>query len=61
MQAHTSQTTDHAHHGTHVMPDGTVMDNAHHDRGGHAHAPTVTKPAPKGDQSQVEYTCPMHP
>jgi len=43
------------------MPDGTVMDAAHHDRSPHAHAPAAPKPAPKGDQSQVEYTCPMHP
>lgn len=50
---------------THVMPDGTVMKGAgcghdgHHDHSQHAHG--VTKPVPKGDQSQVEYTCPMHP
>jgi Cu+-exporting ATPase len=61
MQAHTSHTADHTHHGTHVMPDGTVMENAHHDHSGHAHGPDMSKPAPKGDQSQVEYTCPMHP
>jgi Cu+-exporting ATPase len=52
-------------HGTHVMPDGTVMKGAHHDHAAHAHhghhAPAQTKPAPQGDQSQVEYTCPMHP
>ena len=47
--------------GQHVMPDGTVMDGAHHDRCHHAHAPAANSPAPKGDQSQVEYTCPMHP
>jgi Cu+-exporting ATPase len=52
---------DHASDGTHVMPDGTVMKGAHHDHSHHAHAPAVTKPAPQGDQSQVEYTCPMHP
>jgi Cu+-exporting ATPase len=63
---------DHHHHasnGTHVMPDGTVMKGAHHDHSAHAqhdhshhaHAPSVKKPAPQGDQSQVEYTCPMHP
>ncbi len=51
----------------HVMPDGTVMDGAHHDRAAHqdhAHsrpAPAAPKPPVKGDQSQVEYTCPMHP
>ncbi len=61
MRAHTSQTTDHARHDTHEMPDGTMMDNAHRDHGGHAHAPTVTKPVTEGDPSQVEYTCPMHP
>lgn len=57
--------------GSHVMPDGTVMqgkqcdhqhhDHAGHDHGQHAHAPAVVRPAPTGDQSQVEYTCPMHP
>jgi Cu+-exporting ATPase len=61
---------EHHHHtsdGTHVMPDGTVMKGVHHDHSAHArhdhgqHAPAVKKPAPSGDQSQVEYTCPMHP
>jgi len=61
---------DHSHHhhhdadGTHVMPDGTVMKGAthpHHDHSHHAHAPAATEPTPKDDQSQVEYTCPMHP
>ena len=52
--------------GTHVMPDGTVMTGEHHDHSAHAHhdhhhAPATAKPAPKGDQGQVEYTCPMHP
>ena len=52
------------HHGQHIMPDGTVMDGARHeghDRSSHAHAPTTAKAAIKGDQGQVEYTCPMHP
>jgi len=45
--------------GTHVMPDGTVMKGAHH---GHAqHASAAARPAPEGNESQVEYTCPMHP
>lgn len=61
----TAQAHDHhGHRGEHTMPDGTVMDGAHHDHCHHAHAPTVTKPAQggkQGDQSQVEYTCPMHP
>jgi Cu+-exporting ATPase len=63
---------EHHHHnadGTHVMPDGTVMKGGHHDHHDHSahdhshhgHAPAVNKPAPPGDQSQVEYTCPMHP
>jgi len=60
--------------GSHVMPDGTVMKgipcshHAHkdhdvhgqHDHGHHAHTIVATKPAPKGGQSLVEYTCPMH-
>ncbi|MPW08398.1 heavy metal translocating P-type ATPase [Paraburkholderia sp. CNPSo 3155] len=44
------------------MPDGTVMQgagHAHHEH--HAQALASMKPAPAGDQSQVEYTCPMHP
>ncbi len=45
--------------GQHVMPDGTVMAGSHHDHS--PHAPAAQKPAAKGDQSQVEYTCPMHP
>ncbi len=53
--------THHVHHGQHVMPDGSVMDGALHDHRHHAHAPAAAKPAPKGDQSQIEYTCPMHP
>ncbi len=61
MQGNADTTHDHAHHGTHVMPDGTVMDGAHHDHSHAAHLPAATKPMPKGDQSQVEYTCPMHP
>jgi Cu+-exporting ATPase len=69
-----STTHDHSHHahgadGTHVMPDGTVMKDAHHDHSAHAHhdhshhahAPAKPKSAPAGDPSQVEYTCPMHP
>lgn len=62
---------DHAHHpdGTHVMPDGSVMKgahhghaaHAHHDHSHHAHPPAKATRAPAGDQSQVEYTCPMHP
>lgn len=66
------QHLDHAHSGhaagSHVMPDGTVMqgrqcDHAHHDHAGHDHSQHAHGPAvaPKGDQSQVEYTCPMHP
>ena len=49
------------HHGQHVMPDGTVMDGAHHDHSRDSHAPAAAKAVLKGDQSQVEYTCPMHP
>jgi P-type Cu+ transporter len=61
--------------GTHVMPDGTVMEgHAHHhglptdelsrnhDHAHHVHhAPQQTKVVHSGDQSQVEHTCPMHP
>ena len=45
----------------HVMPDGSVMDGAHHEHGRHAHAPAAGKAAPQGDPNQAEYTCPMHP
>jgi Cu+-exporting ATPase len=44
-----------------VMPDGTVMDGAHHDPGHRAPANRLAKPKAKGDPTQVEYTCPMHP
>jgi Cu+-exporting ATPase len=52
-----SQTNHHSNHRSHVMPDGTVMKGENCQHRGHpaAHG------APKGDQSQVEYTCPMHP
>lgn len=61
--------------GSHVMPDGTVMaghehqhpgaadhsGHAHHGHSRHGHGPATAKAPSKGDQSQVEYTCPMHP
>jgi Cu+-exporting ATPase len=54
-----------AHHhtasGTHVMPDGTVMQGAHCDHAHHPHHHAATPPTPQGDPAQVEYTCPMHP
>ncbi|OJZ05936.1 MAG: copper-translocating P-type ATPase [Thiobacillus sp. 63-78] len=43
------------------MPDGTVMAGHAHHSGHLAHPPTAAKPVPRGDPSQVEYTCPMHP
>jgi P-type Cu+ transporter len=52
---------DHVHLGRHVMPDGTVMEGAHHDHSHHAHRASSPKPVAKRDESQVEYTCPMHP
>ncbi|HET9642103.1 MAG TPA: copper-translocating P-type ATPase [Burkholderiaceae bacterium] len=65
----------HQEDATPAMGDGTLMKgeqcnhhahddrtaHAHHDHSHHRHAPVAVKPAPKGDQSQVEYTCPMHP
>ncbi|MBI5335955.1 MAG: hypothetical protein HZB72_15425 [Burkholderiales bacterium] len=62
-------------HTTHTMPDGTVMEGAscdHEQHDGHDHAAhghdhhahhrhaAAPKAMPKGDQNQVEYTCPMH-
>jgi P-type Cu+ transporter len=72
MPENSSPAHDHSHHhhdaeGPHVMSDGTVMKgtkhghSAHHDHSHHAPAPAVGKPDPRGDPSQVEYTCPMHP
>lgn len=71
---HTRTPHDHAHHrpgvdGIHVMPDGTVMKGKHHGHAAHAHddhdhgarLPAKAMTAPASDQSQVEYTCPMHP
>jgi len=43
------------------MPDGPVMAGHAHHSGRLAHPPTAAKPVPRGDPSQVEYTCPMHP
>jgi Cu+-exporting ATPase len=48
---HSSRKGHEAAIGSHVMPDGTVMH-------GHAHR---AEAAGKGDDRQVEYTCPMHP
>lgn len=64
--------TEHHHlasDGTHVMPHGRLMQGGHHnhsahaqhDHSHHAHAAAQKTPALKGGQSQVEYTCPMHP
>jgi P-type Cu+ transporter len=39
---------------------GTVMAGSRHDHGHHAPGQQKRAP-PAGDQSQVEYTCPMHP
>ena len=57
---------EHHDHAAHVMPDGTVMAGAGHlhDASGHhgKHADAAAmSPVAKGDPSQVEYTCPMHP
>src|SRR6218665_2290439 len=72
---HSSHEHGKAPMGSHVMPDGTVRaghehhhpgaadhsGHAHHDHSHHGHAPATAKAPSKGDQSQVEYTCPMHP
>jgi Cu+-exporting ATPase len=55
----------HGHRGTHVMPDGTVMEGEHHGHGahhhhaGHSHAGAADTGA--GTDTDTEYTCPMHP
>jgi len=63
----TSATTHEDHqHGRH---DDTVMEGAHHEHAAHehhdhchhAHMPAAAKAVAKGDQIEVEYTCPMHP
>ncbi|MDO9313726.1 MAG: copper-translocating P-type ATPase [Burkholderiaceae bacterium] len=52
---------------THVVLDGKLMDRTMHDQAHHDHHQSDThlgaaaKGASAGDQSQVEYTCPMHP
>ena len=72
MQPSSGTTHGHSQHGhrdQHAMPDGSVMKSAphehaaheHHDHCHHAHTPAAAKPVAKGDPSQVEYTCPMHP
>jgi Cu+-exporting ATPase len=77
-EAHEHHHSGHAHAdepatpGTHVMPDGTVMQGTpcdHSPRGDSAHAHSghehsahaAPNQVARGDQSQVEYTCPMHP
>ena len=74
--AHTGHAHHEAPAGSHVMPDGSVMadhqhkhhphgaagrTHAHHDHSQHGHVPVAARAQVKGDQSQVEYTCPMHP
>ena len=64
MPSNITPTHDHAHqgpHGQHVMPDGTAMGGARHDDGHHADARGGPRSTPQIDDSQVEYTCPMHP
>ncbi|WP_310384371.1 copper-translocating P-type ATPase [Roseateles sp.] len=63
-----SSGTGHASHashtnqpGQHLMPDGTVMDGAHHEHSPRAPATGAPPPSAAGDASQAEYTCPMHP
>lgn len=53
-QAHCS---GHAHH----RGQDAHSAHAHHDHSGHGHPAAAVKAPGKGDQSQVEYTCPMHP
>ena len=47
----------------HVMPDGADLEDhaGRHAHDGPAHGAADARPTPGGDQSQVEYTCPMHP
>jgi P-type Cu+ transporter len=61
MPSNTDMTQDHAHHGHGATPDAAVMDGAHREHRQRAPVPAANKPAPPGDQSPVEYTCPMHP
>jgi Cu+-exporting ATPase len=53
------------HSDQHVMPDGSVMQGAHHDHAGHghhqAHGRTAIKAPAAGRAGEAEYTCPMHP
>jgi len=53
-------------HGSHAMPDGTVMDRDHHGHhqghGHHDHAHHGRDPLPRPQAAaDAEYTCPMHP
>ena len=64
MPSNITPTHDHPHQGPqgrHVMPDGTAMGGARHDHGHLADAPSGPRSTPRIDDSQVEYTCPMHP
>jgi P-type Cu+ transporter len=50
-QAHQAHQADHAQ-------NAAQADDGHH---AHHHPSTARKPEPRGDASEVEYTCPMHP
>ena len=58
---------DHATSGTPVTPEGSGASCCRHGHsdatadGQHVHASTSAKPSMQGDESQREYTCPMHP
>jgi Cu+-exporting ATPase len=52
----------HEHHEHHGQGQSHAGQHGHHGHQGHpGHATAPAKPVPAGDQSQVEYTCPMHP
>jgi len=55
--AHAHGPRDHHDHGSHAMPEGSVMKGSHY----HPRSSPTANTASAGGQADVEYTCPMHP
>lgn len=59
-EQHESSCAKHGHR-PNATGSSLVDEHAHHTGGHCGHAANAAKPAHHGDQTQVEYTCPMHP
>ncbi len=56
-----SAESGHGHGHEHAGHEHAGHEHADHEHGGHGHRRPSRAVTPPGDQSQVEYTCPMHP